>query len=226
VDHAMHRISLLALLLLLAVGSVQAETMYVKDVLYVPVRAGEGNQYRIVHQGLRSGTPLEVIEQNEETGYSFIRFGDGNEGYIQTQYLTGAPIAEDRLARVQSNLEEARNALSTTRSDLEETQTALEQTREEKQQLESRLSNVTEELERIKSVSENAINLEKRNTELREARQELQKEVEVLATENERLKDSRESSYLLTGGGLVLAGIFIAVVFPLLKPSRKSENWA
>ena len=222
----MHRISLLALLLLLAVGSVQAETMYIKDVLYVPVRAGEGNQYRIVHQGLRSGTPLEVIEQNEDTGYSYIRFGDGKEGYIQTQYLTDEPIAEDRLERVQSKLEEARNALSNTRSELEGTQAALEETRAEKQELESRLASVSDELERVKSISQNAINLEKRNTELREARQELQKEVEVLATENQRLKDSHESSYLLTGGGLVIAGIFIAVIFPLLKPSRKSDNWA
>ena len=222
----MHRISLLALLLLLAVGSVQAETMYIKDVLYVPVRAGEGNQYRIVHQGLRSGTPLEVIEQNEDSGYSFVRFGDGKEGYIQTQYLTEQPIAEDRLARVQSNLKDARSALSSTRSELEETRTALEETQAEKQRIESQLAEVSDELERIRSISENAINLEKRNTELRQARQELQKEVEVLATENQRLKDSRESSYLLTGGGLVIAGIFIAVIFPLLKPSRKSENWA
>lgn len=222
----MHRLSLMALLLLLAAGNVQAETMYVKDILFVPVRSGEGSQYRVVHQGLRSGTPLEVVEQNQDTGYSRIRFGDDKEGYIQTQYLTGEPIAEDRLAQAESNLEEARNNLETARSELEETQTELSQTREEKQQLESELNEVTEELERIKSVSENAINLEKRNTELREARQELQKEVEVLSTENQRLKDSRESSYLLTGGGLVIAGIFIAVIFPLLKPSRKSEAWA
>lgn len=222
----MHRLSLMALLLLLAAGNVQAETMYVKDVLFVPVRSGEGSQYRVVHQGLRSGTPLEVVEQNEDTGYSRIRFGDDKEGYIQTQYLTNEPIAEDRLAQAESNLEEARDNLETARSELDETQTELSQTREEKQQLESELNEVTEELERIKSVSENAINLEKRNTELREARQELQKEVEVLSTENQRLKDSRESSYLLTGGGLVIAGILIAVIFPLLKPSRKSETWA
>lgn len=221
----MHRLSLLALILLLAAGSVQAETMYVKDVLYVPVRSGEGSQYRVVHQGLRSGTPLEVIEQNEDTGYSEVRFGDGKEGYIQTQYLTDEPIAEDKLAQMESNLEQARSNLDKARAELEETQSELGQTREEKQELEAQLSEVSEELERIKSVSENAINLEKRNTELREAKQELQKEVEVLSTENQRLKDSQESSYLLTGGGLVIAGIFIAIIFPLLKPSRKSESW-
>ena len=225
-DQKMYRLSLVASILLMAIGSAQAETMYIKDVLYVPVRSGEGNQYRVVHQGLRSGTQLEVLEQNEETGYSRIRYGDGKEGYIQTQYLAEEPIAEDRLANVRSEFEQTKQALATTRSDLEETRSALKQTRQRKNNLEEQLEEVSQELERIKSVSENAISLEQRNVELRKNAQQLQKEVELLTTENQRLKDSRESSYLLTGGGLVIAGILIAVIFPLLKPSRKTESWA
>lgn len=221
----MYRISLIALIMLLSAGDLQAETMYIKDVLYVPVRAGEGNQYRVIHRGLRSGTPLEVLEQNEDTGYSHVRFDDGREGYIQTQYLTDELIAEDRLERVQSDYGETREALEETRAELQRTRSSLQETEGSKEELESQLAQVTEELERIRSVSENAINLEKRNSELREATQDLQKEVEVLMTENRRLKDKRESSYLLTGGGLVIAGIVIALVLPLLKPSRKNEPW-
>lgn len=214
--------------LVLAFASVaQAQTQYVDDVIYVPVRSGPGNEYRIIESALRSGTAVEVLEVDEETDYSRVRFGDDNqEGYIASRYLSPQPIAEQRLQGVQQKLANAEEKLTETQSRLEDTRSKLSQVQEEKQALESELSNTSDELERIRSVSEDAINMEKRNRELREERQELRKEVELLANENQRLEDSRESSYLLTGGGLVIAGILIAVIFPLLKPSRKSESWA
>ncbi|WP_077531542.1 TIGR04211 family SH3 domain-containing protein [Vreelandella utahensis] len=213
--------------LLLVLASVaQAETRYVDDVIYVPVRSGPSNEYRIIESALRSGTPVEVLEEDAENDYSRVRFGDDEEGYIATRFLSSERIAEDRLQDVQQQLASTEEELSGARSQLEETRSELEQVQQEKQSLESELNETSDELERIRTISEDAINLEKRNRELREERQELRKEVELLTNENQRLEDSRESSYLLTGGGLVIAGIFIAVIFPLLKPSRKSENWA
>ncbi|MFO7786451.1 MAG: TIGR04211 family SH3 domain-containing protein [Halospina sp.] len=213
-------------LLLLLASVAQAETQYVDDVIYVPVRSGPGNEYRIVESALRSGTPVEVVEEDVENDYSRVRFGDDEEGYIATRFLSSERIAEDRLQDVQEELAGTEEELSGARSQLEETRSELEQVQQEKESLESELSDTSDELDRIRTISEDAINLEKRNRELREERQELRKEVELLTNENQRLEDSRESSYLLTGGGLVIAGIFIAVIFPLLKPSRKSENWA
>lgn len=213
--------------LVLVLASVaQAETQYVDDVIYVPVRSGPGNEYRIIESALRSGTPVEVLEQDEETGYSRVRFGDDEEGFIATRFLSSERIAEERLEDVQQQLSSTEEQLSETESGLEETRSKLNQTQEEKQALESELAKTSDELERIRTISEDAINLEKRNRELREERQELRKELELVTNENQRLEDSRESSYLLTGGGLVIAGILIAVIFPLLKPSRKSESWA
>ena len=217
----------LAPLVLILASVAQAETQYVDDVIYVPVRSGPGNEYRIIESALRSGTSVEVLEEDEETGYSRVRFGDDNqEGFIATRYLSAQPIAEQRIQGVQQQLANTEEQLSETQSQLEETRSELSQVQEEKQALETELANTSDELERIRSISEDAINLEQRNRELREERQELRKEVELLTNENQRLKDSRESSYLLTGGGLVIAGILIAVIFPLLKPSRKSESWA
>ena len=214
--------------LVLVLASVaQAETQYVDDVIYVPVRSGAGNEYRIIESALRSGTPVEVLEEDEKTGYSRIRFGDDNrEGFIATRYLSAQPIAEQRIQGVQQQLANTEEKLASTQSQLDETRSELNRVQEEKQALESKLAKTSDELERIRSISENAISLEKRNRELREERQELRKELELVSNENQRLEDSRESSYLLTGGGLVIAGILIAVILPLLKPSRKNESWA
>ncbi|MEQ6885189.1 TIGR04211 family SH3 domain-containing protein [Salicola sp. Rm-C-2C1-2] len=224
---AMNRALRLLVPLILVLASVaQAEKRYVDDVIYVPVRSGPGNEYRIIESALRSGTPVEVLEKDEETGYSKIRFGDGEEGYIATRFLSAERIAEERLQDVQEQLTRTEDELSQAQSKLEQSRSKLEQAQQAKQDLESRLEETNNELERIRSISEDAIKLEKRNRELRKERQELRKEVELLTNENQRLEDSRESSFLLTGGGLVIAGIFIAVLFPLLKPSRKSDSWA
>lgn len=224
---AMNRALRFLVPLVLVLASVaQAETRYVDDVIHVPVRSGAGNEYRIIESALRSGTPVEVLEQDEETGYSKIRFGDDEEGYIATRFLSAERIAEERLQDAQKQLASTEEKLSQTRSQLEQSRSKLEQVQQEKQDLESQLQETSDELERIRSISEDAINLEKRNRDLRKERQELRKEVELLTNENQRLEDSRESSFLLTGGGLVIAGIFIAVLFPLLKPSRKTDSWA
>ncbi len=203
------------------------QQMFIDDTMFAPVRAGQGNQYRIIHQGLRSGTPVQVLEHNQDTGYSRIRFGtDEREGWILTRYLSTQPIAADRLAQANAELEQVRQQLANRESELSEARQELDQVDSTRQALEQELAEVSEELEHVLSISDDAINLERRNTEMRETKQELQREVELLTTENQRLKDRRDSDFMLLGGGLVIAGILIAVIFPLLKPSRKSDTWA
>lgn len=214
------------LMLTLLASMAQGETRYVDDVIYVPVRSGPGNEYRIIESALRSGTAVEVLEKDEESDYAKVRFGDGEEGYIATRYLSSQRIAEERLQDAQKKLDSTREELSETQSRLEQARSKLDQLRQKKQTLETQLQETSDELQRIRSISKDAINLEKRNRELRQERQELRKKVELLTNEKRRLEDSRESSYLLTGGGLVIAGILIAVIFPLLKPSRKTDSWA
>jgi len=209
----------------LMTGGAAAQTMFIDDTLYVPVRAGEGSQYRIVHQGLRSGTPVEVIEEDPDSDYVFIRFGDDEEGYIPRRFLTEERIAAQRLAETSQELNQTRETLSEVREELQSRESELTDLRERETQLEGELEEVSGELTHVRDVSEDAININERNEELRTEMQELQKEVELLTTENQRLKDRKDSDFLLMGGALVIAGIFIAVIFPLLKPSRKTESW-
>ena len=44
--------------------------------------------------------------------------------------------------------------------------------------------------------------------------------------ENERLEASKESDFMLLGAGLVLGGVVLALLIPMLKPTRKADNWA
>lgn len=213
-------------LTLLAIGAnAQAKTMYVDDTLSITVRSGEGTQYRIVKSDLTSGTRLELL-QASESGYSLVRTADGTEGWVLSRYLTDGPIARDRLVRANRELEQARSQLAALRQELDEVKSERNTLASSESSLESRTQSLSSELAQVKEISSNALNLDRRNRELQEENQRLRNDVEVLTAEKERLETKSESDFMLLGAGLVLLGILLALIIPLLKPSKKADNWA
>lgn len=214
------------LILLLATAvAAQAKTVYVDDTLYAPIRSGQGTEYRILHSGVRSGTALELLETSE-SGYSKVRTPDGIEGWMVSRYITETPIARDRLARANRELEQVRSELANTREELQQLRQQHSQLTDSEARLEERASELSEELQRIKAVAADSLNLDRRNRELSEENQKLRNELEVLTAEKERLEAKSESDFMLLGAGLVLAGVLLALIIPMLKPTRKTDNWA
>ncbi|MFV1873306.1 MAG: TIGR04211 family SH3 domain-containing protein [Oleiphilus sp.] len=218
--------SYLCLLLPLFSVSALAETMYIDDTLLVPIRSGESTSYRIVHKGIPSGTKLEIIEHNKESGYSKVVTPGGIEGYLPTRYLTSEPIAKVKLSQTNQTL----NKLKQEHEQLEASYNKLKSEHQSLSQLyketEQSLDKNVQELSHIRSVSGNALNLDKRNQELRENNEQLRNELELVQADNTRLKDKAESNMMLVGGGLVLFGVILALLIPMLKPSKKNDSWA
>ncbi len=222
----MKNIALSFIITILLASTVLAETMYIDDTLLVPLRSGEGTGFRIVHKGLPSGTALEIIERNVESGYSFVKTPAGIEGYLPTRYLSQEPIARDKLTRAEKTLTTLRTQnkeLSDKLSALQGNYQALEGQHSEASQS---LTANTDELARIKAISADALNLDRSNRELRNSNEELRNQLELLEVENSRLKDKSESNMMLIGGALVLLGVILALIIPLLKPGKKSDSWA
>lgn len=212
-------------MLVFTVSSAFAETVYVDDTLYAPIRSGEGTQYRILHSGVRSGTPLELLERSE-SGYSRVRTPDGIEGWMVSRYLTETPIARERLEAANRQLAEARETVTTLRSELEAVTQERDSLRSSESNLEARAGRLSQELQEIKTVAADALNLNRRNEELSNENQKLRNELEVLTAEKERLEANTDSDFMLLGAGLVLLGIILALIVPALKPTRKTDNWA
>lgn len=213
------------MLLAISASAAMAQTVYVDDTLYAPVRSGEGTQYRILHSGVRSGTALELLERSE-SGYSRVRTPDGIEGWMVSRYLTETPIARDRLEAANRQLSEARETLSSLRSRLEEVTEERDALRQSEGNLEARAGRLSQELQDIKTVAADALNLNRRNQELQNDNQKLRNDLEVLTAEKERLEANKDSDFMLIGAGLVLLGIILALIVPALKPTRKTDNWA
>jgi len=212
------------LLFAATISSAYAKTVYVDDTLYAPIRSGEGTQYRILHSGVRSGTPLELIERSE-SGYSRVRTPDGIEGWMVTRYLSETPIAQERLEAANRQLAQAQETASSLKNQLQKVTEERNALRNSEETLGARAGRLSQELREIKTVAADAINLKRRNEEFRSENQKLRNELEVLTAEKERLEANKESDFMLIGAGLVLLGIILALIVPALKPSRKTDNW-
>ena len=69
--------------------SAQAETVYVSDIQFVAIREGLSNDTRATERGIKSGTPLTVLQRRND--YVKVRTPDGNEGWLPNYF-----ISEDR----------------------------------------------------------------------------------------------------------------------------------
>ncbi|WP_370978358.1 TIGR04211 family SH3 domain-containing protein [Agaribacterium sp. ZY112] len=203
----------------------QAESLWVKDKLFVPLRSGPSSQHRILHKGLASGTQVEGLGEKKD-GWLHIKTQSGIEGWLPEQYLLQSPTAGVQLAAAQqksqkssakaAELLEKNKALTT---ELKKTKTQLLQTEKEKQQFNM-------ELHRIKSISSGAIELDSNYQQLLEDHKLLQTENDSLNAENITLKSDRRSSYMYNGALLVILGMLAAVIIPRLRPKKRNSEWA
>lgn len=201
-----------------------AERHYISDILLVPLRTGPTIEYRIINAGLRSGTEVVLIESDPETLWSRIRVGE-QEGWVPTRHLIDQPIARDQLTRLESEL-----------SDLRQQYAALQQKADDANQSEVTVSNdvsilvaerdeALREIERIVQLSGAEVALDRRNEELLSQNRTLQAEKEQLASVHASLMRDTDLWRMIIGGGLMLIGVIVGLIFPILARRRRSDGW-
>ena len=215
----------LIVFLFLFTSQVFAETMYVRDWLYVTVRSGESTSHRIL-KNVKSGTPIEVVRQNEETGYSMVRTPKGVEGWMETQYLQVEPIAAIKLEDAEKMLNQLTSKQGSVQQRVVTLSKANKKLENENKSLSKTKSQLETELKRIKKISANAIQADQRNQELREQVQTSKTEVEALQAENDRLSGNEFNTGLLWGAAAVIFGILFGLILPSMRNKKSSGNWA
>lgn len=204
----------------------QAAVRYITDVLYVPIRSGQGNQYRIINSSLKSGAKLFLLEEGESGEWSKVRTESGLEGWIPNQYLLENEPSRLKLNRAQAEIatiSKQNKTLQRENQVLKSTNTELGDKASKASQSQSKMS---EELQSIKTLSANAIELEKRYTDMLERHQLLQTENDVLTAENEKLRNDNRVNFMLYGVGILLIGVILAYLIPALKPKKRYAEWS
>jgi SH3 domain protein len=208
---------------LLVCGTALAETRYVSDNLEITMRSGKGTSYGITRM-LRSGTPVEVLEEDKEAGYTLIRVKGGKEGWVLTRYLMKGQAARDRLAAAEKSLAELElenRKMETSMAALTDEKAAMEK---ELEGLEGQARNVSQELSEIKRTASSALAIDSENKDLKGRVVSLERQLQTLQQENEGLRDRTARDWFMVGAGVVLLGIIVGLIIPRIR-WRKKSSW-
>lgn len=216
------------ILLIIALGcfaSTRGETVYVSDILFVPLRGGQSTEHKILHKGIRSGTALELLEENETTGYSRIRMVNGLEGWIKSQYLSEELIARHQLDGLRQRISELQADMASARQNvvqLKAKANSLDQAGEEMQKSNVQL---TSELNRITALADDTIQIDQDNLHLKEENKSLLDELDTLSQLNKNLEDDSNQLWFLKGAGTVLFGLLIGIWVGRRIYNRQTGGW-
>lgn len=217
---------LIALTLLCTASFASAvEIRYVTDTLWLQLRSGPSQEFRIL-KALASGEHLILIEEDEASGYTKVRTDKGLEGWVLTRFLENEPVAKEKLILTNRELEKIKAELETTKTQKNEFQAEVEKLKSERSGLGRENTDLEKELERIKTISSNALALDEKTKKLTQRNQELEIQVEALTAENSQLSDNRQQTYILYGGGLVIIGILAGLILPSLRSRKNNSSWA
>jgi SH3 domain protein len=215
--------ALVFLLCLGALGFAEAATQYVTDSFKITMRRGESTGHKIVRM-LPSGTPVQVLSSNPDSGYSRV-VALGEEGFVLTRQLMDEPSARDQLSEVRERLQALQETPDKLRSQLVTLQTEHQELQRKHQELERIKRQLEQDLEGIRRTAADAVRISNERNELRKTVASLTREREDLKQENRDLSNQTAQHWFLIGTGVVIVGIILGLILPHLRFQRRKSSW-
>lgn len=184
----------------------RAETMYVRDILKITMRAGRGVEYKIL-EVLESGQEVEVLSTDDE--WANVRLQNGKEGWVSAKYLASEKTSSQILKRIQekeSLLGSQISALRTENAKLKDEVKGISLQLAESRQS---LFEIKKSYENLKSNSGGYIQLESDYKEAARKLKEQSKKAESLEDELTRLLQQQNIKWFFSGAAVLIVGFII-----------------
>lgn len=81
-----------------------SQPAFISDALFVYIHSGPSNQYRIIGT-VNAGDNVQLLAEDEETGYVQIQFEGNRRGWLPKQYVTDTPGMAVQLAELNEQLQ-------------------------------------------------------------------------------------------------------------------------
>jgi len=194
-------------------------TRYIRDWMSIPLHATIAPDSKIVHNGLVSGSVVEVLEADDVSGYSRVRTAEGAEGWIATRYLTSDPAARVQLEKANAELEQLRKF----KTQLNDLPPDLRAASQQVIDLRSDNARLQTELEASQKMPTDAAELSAENKQLQTDIAALQQQLATLNTETQLLRSSGAQTQFREGALAVIAGMLLILGVRRLWPKKRSE---
>lgn len=199
------------------------ETDYVSDRVEIPLRAGTSTEYKILRM-LPGGTPVTVLGEASDSGYTRVRTDSDVEGFVLSRYLMDRPPARLQLAQNQSELTQLDTENERLKQQLARLDAEQQRLQQSHRQLEIANRRLSEQLAQIRKTAADAIAIDERNKRLEQKTIELERSLQLVQQENQALRDSSNQDWFVRGAGVLLAGLLVGAILPRLRP-RRSARW-
>ena len=194
---------------------------WVSDNFEITLRNGKSSKQAIVRM-LRSGTKLELLETDEESGYSLVRTSGGTEGWVLSRYLLKSPPAKIVMPDIEARLKASEAKRQELNAQLNELKRNSDQLNRQLSSSESSGQGLQKELDDLRRLSANAIKIDSQNKSLRQTLAESQASVEQLQIENKKLASRASREWFIIGALVVIVGMLIGLMgFLILNTLQK-----
>ncbi len=201
-----------------------AEQRWVTDEFEVMMRSGKSTRQSIVRQ-LSSGTAVEILETDSESGYSRVRTSSGAEGWVLSRYLRSSPTARLQVPALEKKLADSEAARTRLAQELDELRRMRRSLESEVGELQSANSSQQNQLDRITRLSANTIQVDQQNSQLKERLADSEQQIDALEKENTRLTSRANREWFLIGAAVLVAGLLLGLILPRLN-LRKKSSWS
>ena len=199
------------------------QTGYVIDKLHINMRSGMGSEYRIVVTGIASNTELQILEVNEDSGWSKIAYKN-KEGWVKSQFLTTRPTAAVRLTTTSAQLQKTQAENSLLTQELNTLKANYQKLNQSEKKLKRNQQRLTAQYEQVQRVAADPIKVDRLNKGLNE-KMELQNiEISQLNGEVARLRDGQRNQGMTVGALAVFGGLLLGWVLTR-RNKRDNSSW-
>lgn len=199
-----------------------AETVWVSDQFEITLRSGPSTS-NAIERMLGSGTQLEVLESDAESGYSRVRTNAGTEGWVLSRYLMDEASAREQLSTLMGQLSSANSAGNSLESQLITIQREHDAARRSISTLEGQNKSLETELAEIKRTAANVLAINNQNKDLREQLAAAEIQAATLQQQNRELSGQTTRYWFMAGALVLLFGIILGLWLPRVRWKRGSR---
>jgi SH3 domain protein len=216
------KILAICVLLFLPIAKSAAQSAWVSDQFEVMLRTGPSTS-NAIERMLQSGTVLEVIESDDDAGYSRVRTAAGTEGWVLTRYLMNEPSAREQLGALTNRLTNADSEGSTLTSQLDAVKSEYDTASRQIATLERDKGRLEQELAEIKRTAANVLSINDQNKTLREQLASAEIEAATLEQQNRQLTGQTTRYWFMAGAVVLIFGMVLGIWLPRIRWQRRTR---
>jgi len=212
----------ICLLLFFPIAESAAQSVWVSDQFEVMLRTGPSIN-NAIERMLPSGTALEVLERDDESGYARVRTATGSEGWVLSRYLMNEASAREQLAALTNRLTNANTQGSSLTSQLDAVKSEYTAASQQIATLERDKGRLEQELAEVKRTAANVLSINDQNKSLREQLANVEIEVATIEQQNRELTSQTTRYWFMAGALVLVVGVILGIWLPRIRWQRRTR---